>query len=170
MDPALKQRIRPTLDSSRKRINEDLDLLQRLMEDVALEIYARDVDDLDAMANGETGVSEAVATLIEVFDFRDALDETESAVAALMGDLKKGPDKAIRGWIRRLQAYQDPAALVRKIRNVLESCEESRERRRAAGEDLPPLRPRIAIACVVRDDVEPRSDLAVGAGRLGHSA
>jgi len=164
MDPALKQRIRPILNSRRKRINDDLDVLQRLLEALAMEIYAWDFDHLDAMAKGETGPSEAVATLIEVFDFRDALEEAESAVEGLMGDLKKGPDKAIRAWSRRMQESQDPAVLVRKVRNVLGSCEKTRERRRAAGEDLPPLRHRMTIACVVRDGAEPAiHDLAVAA-------
>ena len=162
MDRALRQCIRRTLATSRTRINEDLDDLQRTLEALALVIYARDFDHLDAMAKGERGLSEAVATLIEVYDLRYALEEAEGAVEGLMGDLKKGPDKAIRGWIRRLQEVQDPAELVRKVRNVLRSCEESRERRRAAGEDLP-LRPRIELACVVRDDVGPRCDLAAGA-------
>lgn len=164
MDSALKQRIRRILNSSYKRINEDLDLLQQYLEVVAAEIYTRDFDDLDAMAKREAGLSEAVATLIEISDFRDFLDEAESAVAALMGDLKKGPDKAIRGWIRCLQELRGPAVLIRRVRKILESCEESRERRRAAGEDLPPLRPRIEIACVVHDGVEPAlDDLAAGA-------
>jgi hypothetical protein len=127
MDPALKQRIRRTLNSSCKRINEDLEVLQRFLEALAREIYARDFDHLEAMAKGETDLSEEIATLLEVFDFRAALDEAESAVAGLMGDLKKGPDKAIRAWIRRLQECRDPAVLVRRVRGVLKSCEESRE-------------------------------------------
>lgn len=154
MDRALRQCIRRTLVTSRTRINQDLDDLQRTLEALAMVIYARDFDHLDAMAKGETGLSEEIAALIEIYDFRDVLDEAESAVDGLMGDLKKGSDRALRAWIRNLQERNDPAKLVSKARNVLRSCEESREARRAAGEDLPALRHPIAIACEVRDGVE----------------